>query len=534
MTDSDNQEKINVQELQKFLMAAAASKAQTAQSNTTTPQPKLPKTFKEKFKDILQKSIQTFQKVALLSVHYIDRSINFIIKNDDPERNEILQYARPPIIFGAIVILIFIGIGGLWSVTAPLDSASHAMGTVISSSNRQQVQYSGSYPGIIKAIFIKQGDFIKAGAPIVEFDETQAKSNYETILNQYLNSLALESRLIAERDDLAEINFNELLSQYDTTEIKKLIEVQTNIFNSKKDYYEKSIASFKKEIEQYEKRIEAYNERKKSLLKNLNVTNDRLKSTNELLKEGFSSKSEAQKLEVSAAELKSNISTTESELASAEQEIAKTEIKIVNIKNQYVSEALKELKDIQVQRADLKEKLIMVEDNLKRIILKSPIDGFVNQIHFHTIGGVVPAGNLVAEITPSNEQLIVDAKIPAGNIDSVLVGQKAKLKFLAYKSRTSPTFIGTVVSISPDTVQDQQAAGSFAQHNKMMARAGDQFYNAKIEIDMQEFNKIAKKRNLKLIPGMMADIQIVTGTRTLFRYLIDPIADQAFKAFKER
>ncbi len=530
MTNSDNKEKINIQELQKFLMAAQAG----AQNNNANHPPEAPKTLREKFKAIIPRGIKAFQKMAIASVHYIDRSINFIIKSNDPERNEILHYARPPIIFGAFVILIFVVMGGIWSMTAPLDSAAHAMGTVMSSSYRQQLQYSGSYPGIIKKIYVKQGDFVKAGEPVVEFDETQARSNYETILNQYLNSMALESRLIAERDDLSEIKFNPILSEHSTAEIKKLLKVQTNIFIAKKDYYEKSTTSFKKEIEQYKRKIEAFDERKKSLLKNHNITAERLKSTNSLLKEGFSSKSEVQKFEISLADLKSQISSLDSDHASAEQEIAKTEIKIINIKNQYVSDALKELKETQVQRADLKEKLIMVEDNLKRIVLKSPADGFVNQVHFHTIGGVVPSGNIVAEISPANEKLIVDAKIPAGNIDSVLVGQKAKLKFLAYKSRTSPTFLGTVVSISPDTVQDQQAAGAFAQHNKMMARAGDQFYIAKIEIDMQDFEKIAKKRNLKLIPGMMADIQIVTGTRTLFRYLIDPVADQAFKAFKER
>jgi HlyD family type I secretion membrane fusion protein len=532
MKNSDNKEKINIQELQKFLMAAqAGNKAPDPEDDQT---PKTPKTLKKKLKSIIPDSIKAFQKMALGSVHYIDRSINFIIKSHDPERNDILQYARPPIIFGTIVILIFVVLGGIWSMIAPLDSAAHAMGTVISSSNRQQLQHSGAYPGIIKKIFVKQGDSVKTGEPIMEFDETQAKSSYETMLNQYLNSLALESRLMAERDDLSEIKFNNILSEHDTTEIKKLLQVQTSIFNAKKDYYDKSITSLKKEIEQYKKKMEAYDERKKSLLKSHSVTRERLKGTNDLLKEGFSSKSEVQKLEISLAELNSQISSIDSDRASAEQEIAKTEIKIINVKNQYVSDALKELKEIQVQRADLKEKLIVVEDSLKRLILKSPIDGVVNQVHFHTIGGVVPAGNIVAEITPINEKLIVDAKIPAGNIDSVSIGQKAKLKFLAYKSRTSPTFLGTVVSISPDTVQDQQAAGAFAQHNKMMARAGDQFYIAKIEIDMKEFEKIAKKRNLKLIPGMMADIQIVTGTRTLFRYLVDPVADQAFKAFKER
>jgi HlyD family secretion protein len=530
MKDSNNKEQFNIQELQKLLAAAAGGQS----SSPKQVEPEAPKTIQEKAILFAQKSIEFIRVQMHNSVHYIDRFINFVIKSDDPDRNEIIQYARPPIMFGTIIIVIFVGIGGMWAGFAPLDSASHAMGTVMASSNKQVVQYSGGGAGIVKKIFVKQGDLVKANDPLVELDETQARAQYETILNQYLHELALESRLLAERDDLPKIEFNEILFDYNGPEISKLIQVQTNTFNSRRDVIEKEVIIANKEMEQFKKKIEAYKENRKSLAKNLEITVSRLRDTRQLIQKGYSSKSEAQKLEIQESDLRSKVSSTDAEIANSELEIAKTEDRIVNVKGKFSNEILRELKDTQIRRADLREKFVASKDSLDRIILKSPVDGIVNQINVHTIGGVIGSGQMVVEITPINDTLIIDTKIPAGNIDSVMVGQQAKIKFLAFKSRTSPMFIGTVVSISPDTVQDQQAAGAFAQHNKMMARAGDLFYIAKIELDMAEFERIAKPRNLKLIPGMMADIQIITGTRTLVRYLLDPVTDQAFKAFKER
>jgi HlyD family secretion protein len=110
------------------------------------------------------------------------------------------------------------------------------------------------------------------------------------------------------------------------------------------------------------------------------------------------------------------------------------------------------------------------------------------------------------------------------NIDAVHEGLVAKIRFSAFKSRTTPLFTGKVVKVSPDIVQDPR-------QGQMQP---DNYYIARIEINMDEFNEIAKSRKLELHPGMQAEVQIVTGTRTLLRYLLDPIIDTAFKAFREK
>jgi HlyD family secretion protein len=190
---------------------------------------------------------------------------------------------------------------------------------------------------------------------------------------------------------------------------------------------------------------------------------------------------------------------------------------------------MQQLKETQTQLTEMREKYNQAKDSLGRAMIKSPVEGVVNDLQHHTIGGVISPGHPIAEITPYKGNLIIEAKIPQKEIESLRVGLKAKLRFSAFKSRTTPVFNGTVVSLSPDTVQDKQTQA--AMQNPM---GDDSFYVARIEIDMDEFNIIAKQRGLKLLPGMKAEIQIVRGTRTLLQYLLDPITDNMFKAFKEK
>ena len=185
-----------------------------------------------------------------------------------------------------------------------------------------------------------------------------------------------------------------------------------------------------------------------------------------------------------------------------------------------------ELKDVQINVSDKKERLYALIDMLERVVLKSPVDGVVNNINYHTVGSVIPPGQPIMDISPSGDHLIIEAKIEPKNIDSIRVGLKSKIRFSAFKSRTTPLFTGTVVSLSPDIVIDQR--------HQMDNRYAGGYYLARIELNMDEFNEIARTRKIELHPGMQAEVQIVTGTRTLLKYLLDPVIDAMFKGFKEK
>lgn len=455
-------------------------------------------------------------------VHYLDRFVNFITKKHDGDRNDVIQATRSPVLFGTYVIIFFVGFGGLWMAAAPLDSAAPAMGVVVSSTNKKTIQHPEG--GIIKNILVKQGDHVKEGQVLIQLEDTKTKSDYDSILNQYRSFLASESRLFAERDNLESIQFPAFLTDSaNIPEVEKIMLTQENLFASRKEVIRAERESLKQKISQSEKQIEGLEARKVSYKKSLEVTSDRLKAMKTLLAKGYAQKSTILDLEAKEAQAKSEIATVDTDIARTMQEITRAEIEMMNLQNKYIERALSELKETQYNLGTAKEKYLTLADALKRIDIKSPVDGIVNSMRYHTIGGVITSGQPILEISPINDFLVIEAKVPQKNIDSVHIGLLAKIRFSAFKSRTTPLFTGKVVSISPD-VQEQN------QNSPQQ----ESYYIARIEIDMEEFNKIAKARKLELHPGMQADIQIVTGTRTLLRYLLDPIIDTMFRAFKEK
>lgn len=468
-----------------------------------------------------QKLAVRISKIIQTTLYALDRFVNFVTKTTDTNRNDVIQAARSPILFGTYVIIFFVLVGGVWSSCAPLDSAAVAIGIVVPNSNKKLIAHQEG--GIIANIYVRQGDKVKIGDKLLELEDTKIKSQYDSTLDQYRHALAMESRLIAERDDQDQIIFPELLTNnIELPEVARIIHTQENLFHSKLEVYKSEKNALHQRIKQLNSKIEGLEAKKTSYIKSQEVIRDRLKAMHILHDKGFAQKAALLDLEAKEANLRSEIAMSESEIASTKHAITGSEIEIINLRNKYTEKTLTELREIQSQVSRLKEQFTAHKDFLNRVVITSPVDGIVNVLNLHTIGGVVRPSETILEISPTNDNLVIEAKVPHKNIDSVHEGLVAKIRFSAFKSRTTPLFTGKIISISPDIVQDRNTNNS------------EGFYIARIELDMAEFNKIAKARKLELHPGMQAEVQIVTGTRTLLRYMLDPITDTMFRAFKEK
>lgn len=457
-------------------------------------------------------------------IRFIDQFTNFIINRKTDNSNDVISSARSPILFGTYVTVIFVIAGFIWAGTAPLDSAAVASGTVISNSQRKTLNHQEG--GIIKTIFVKVGDKVKQGEPLMEFDSTRIKADYDTVLNQYRAFLASEVRLLAEINNQDTVDYPEFLTKDKAIpEVAKIIETQNNLFNSKKDLKRAEQDSLKQKNNQLKKQIEGLEAKKVSLAKTLEVIIDRLDATKKLTDKGFSQKAALLEMEAKEASAQSEIAMTDTEIARLEQEITRTDIELLNLESKFTAQTLSELREAQVNVAERRERYNALSDALDRIILKSPVDGIVNNINYYTVGSVIPSGQAIMDISPIDDYLVIEAKIEPKNIDSIHVGLKSKIRFSAFKSRTTPLFTGTVTSLSPDIVYDQRP---------MDNRYAGGYYLARIELDMDEFKEIARTRHLELHPGMQAEVQVITGTRTLLRYLLDPVFDAMFKGFKEK
>lgn len=487
------------------MLASMQAKAQAGQQ-PGAQMPQRPNMTKRQ--EMIMKTAQYIGTKLQNGVKNIDRFVNFVVHQTDPDRNDVIQTARKPILFGVGVIIFFFGFGGLWATLAPLNSASHAMGIVISSSKIQRLQFIDG--GTIKAIYVKAGDQVKAGDPLVALDETRTQAEYEGILSQYRAHLAMEARLVAERDNEDKITFPEfLLKDATVPEVAKILHTQENLFKSQREV----VAS---NIETLNKRLETLKLTEESNSKSYLGQKERARAARDLFTKGFLSKKDLQEIEAREGEYKKQLNDNEGK-------IAETGLQISNFSSERLAKTMEELSRVQTALGESRERYNRLRDQLDHSVLASPIDGVVNHIHATTIGGVVGPNHPIIDISPAHDALVIEARVPPKDINSVHVGLDCKIQFDAFKSRTAPVFSGKVVALSQDIVEEQGPQGQ---------QGGA--YRARIEIDMDEFNREAKSRNLQLQPGMQVNVNIVTGTRTLFRYLLDPITDTMFKAFNEK
>jgi HlyD family secretion protein len=514
--NDDENQKIMLEQLKKMLSGSKEAPV---------------KTRAQKAKDSIMNVFNNFVAFLQKLTKYVDNFINFIIKSksEGAHNDEVLQATRGPILFGGMVFILFIVVGGLWAMFAPLDSAAQAQGVLVASSKKKEIKHQEG--GIVEKIYIKQGDHVQENEPLIALNDTRARAMYDNSRNSYKTYLAIEDRLIAERDTLSEPDFSNLLTQDITNanekeESEKIIANQNSLFVSRKDLLNSTLNSLQNSIEQHEKKIVATLSQKTATEKKYLTVKERLNASNSLLKQGYASKAAMQELESQVAELQSRLANLDIDISHTKQEIIKVNLQIIATKTDDTNKILEQLKEAQSRKFEAYNNYLAAKEALDRTIIRSPVEGIVNDLKVNFVHAVIGQQQEIAEITPIKDALIIEAKIPSKNIANVMVGLKAKIRFSAFKSRTTPVFDGIVTSVSADALRESP--------QNIAPGQDPNYYLAKIEINMEEFSKIAKKLKLELLPGMTAEVQIVTGERTLFRYLMEPITDNMFRAFVEK
>ena len=185
---------------------------------------------------------------------------------------------------------------------------------------------------------------------------------------------------------------------------------------------------------------------------------------------------------------------------------------------------LKDLRESQGKIAELKERVTAAEDQLKRVDLRSPQTGFVHQLSVHTVGGVISNGELIMQIVPRADELVVEAKVAPNDIDQIASGATAIVKVMAGNQRTTPEIIGVITRVSADLAREQQP-----QQNP--AQPPPAYYTVRITLPAEQ---VARLKDIRLVPGMPVEAFIQTHERTPLQYLLKPLRDQVARTFRER
>ncbi|GAA0770859.1 HlyD family type I secretion periplasmic adaptor subunit [Roseibium denhamense] len=416
---------------------------------------------------------------------------------------------RNHLLFALFVVVFIVGGIGLWATVTEIAGAVVSSGTVVVESNVKQVQHREG--GIVKNIQVKNGDTVAAGDLLIALDDTVTRANLAVITKQLTELTAQELRLEAERDNLSEIIWPDGRTVGDIELGQQLLlEARRNSTDGRKNQLEEQIRQFNKQTEGLEAQVTAKDSE-------IELIAEELADLDNLLSKQLVPKSRVTALRRETARLRGEYGDLIAQIARTKEAISERRIQILQIEESYRAEVLEQLQEVRSRIAQLEEQKIAAEDELTRVEIVAPRDGYVHQLSVHTIGGVIAPGETVMSIVPREDQLIVEAQVRPVDIDQMAPGQAARVRFPSFDQRTTPELNATLLTVSADLTEDE--------------RTGMSFYTARLVIDDAELGKLGQQA---LVPGMPVETFLQTGDRTVLSYLVKPITDQIAHAMRER
>jgi HlyD family secretion protein len=351
----------------------------------------------------------------------------------------------------------------------------------------------------------------------MRLDATQTRANL-AIVTKRLNELAARlARLEAERDDLGEIAFPDwLLADGKDPEVAAAIHSETRLFKSRRDAREGQKAQLNQRIAQFEHEIAGLKAQEAAYGEGIEVLSTEISALNRLREQGIVSDQRLNGLKTQAATFGGERGEKIAFQAQSAGRITETRLQILQIDQDLRTEVGRELREIQGQIGEYVERKVAAEDDLKRIDIVAPQSGIVHQLAVHTVGGVISAADPIMLIVPEGDALALEVQIAPKDVDQIQIGHAALLRMTAFNLRTTPELDGVVSRIAADLTTDE--------------RSGQSYYLVRIAIPQAEKEKL---KSLTLVPGMPAEVMIKTGDRTALSYLVKPLSDQIFRAFRE-
>jgi HlyD family secretion protein len=432
---------------------------------------------------------------------------------------ELRQQVSKPVKFAITLLVIFFAVFVVWGGLAPLDNAAIAPGVIVVSDHQKAVQHLEG--GVVEEVLVKDGDKVEEDQIMIRLNKTQARSRHNIITSQLRKFKATQRRLAAEINGEDTINWDDPLFDLQEPEVQEIINLQQNLLASRRQDLEGRISILQQRIVQNGEQIKGLKMQKSALENQLELLEDELKSSQKLLDQGLTRKTRFLELSRSKESIVGSIGDATAKIAGAYEQIAETKLQIMNLKDDFNNRLNEEQKEVQAKVNDLQAEFLSSKDILERTEIKAPAAGLVTELAQIGKGGVVRSGEILLKIIPENDKLIVEAKVLPKDIDSIYIGMKARVQLSAFKSRLVPRVDGKVIYISADRIQNPQG----------MQEGLPYYYLARVEIDDDELANI--NYDVRLSPGMPADVFIVKGERTFLQYILGPIIDSFHKAFKE-
>lgn len=395
----------------------------------------------------------------------------------------------------------------LWATFAEVDEVVRGEGRVTPSRQVQVIQSLDG--GIVTEILVHEGQTVSIGDPLIRIDETRAVSSFRENRSQYLSLLAKQTRLKALATDGEFAPPPEVLKEYPV-----VYEQEKALYNASKDALESQLTIAREQVNQREKELIETRAKVEQAERGYELASRELAVTRPLEASGAVSEVDLLRLERESARLRGERDQAKAQIERIKAAIAEAERKTIELAQNFKSEIRKELTETTAELNGLLATSVALQDRVQQATLKSPVNGKINRLFYNTVGGVIPPGKEVMEVVPTDDALVLETKIQPKDIAFIRLLQPATVKLTAYDYTIYGTLDAIVENISPDSVVDEE---------------GNAYYIVRVRTLRSNFGK-----ELPIIPGMVAQVDIMTGKKTILSYLLKPVLKAKSYAFTER
>jgi len=395
----------------------------------------------------------------------------------------------------------------VWAYFAEIDEVAKGDGKVIPS---QQLQVLQSYDGgIVQDILVSEGQQVKRGQVLLRVDPTRYISSLEENTTQF-GALAAKVQRLRALTQGSNLRFEEALAE----QAPNIVENERKLYNSNLAELDEVAAGSDSRILQRQQDVQEERANLSQYQSVLELSKKELSVTKPLLASGAVSEIEILRLERQIIELEGSIAKSkvaiERGLSAIEEEVIKKEesrLRLINKWNQELTDAVGEMATLQQSQTSL-------EDVVSQAELRSPINGTVQRLLINTVGGVITPGSAVVELIPQDDQLIVEAKVSPKDIAFIREGQPAILKFSAYDFTIYGGMSAEVQHISADAITNEK---------------DETYYLVRLET-----KRSIADEGLEILPGMIVQVDILTGKKTVLNYILSPLSNVTSSALRER
>ncbi|PZQ64205.1 MAG: HlyD family type I secretion periplasmic adaptor subunit [Phenylobacterium zucineum] len=405
---------------------------------------------------------------------------------------------------------------GLWAAVTPIATGITAQAEVRADSMRKTLRHKET--GVVKQILAREGQLVRAGQPLLLFNDVEARAAVDVMQNQYDTLLAQSARFSAEAMGRSSLEMPaELTARSATPAVAALIHDQQFLFSTRAQLFQSQSSVLMQRVEQQQSQVVGLQAQLDSINEQVRLTQEELEGYRKLNEQGFAPKTLILRYERTLADLGGRKGQLLAEVARVRQQMGETRMQLSSLRDERQSQAAEGLRDSQAKLADVIPRLTTARQNLDATVVRSPVDGYVFNLTQFTVGGVVGGGETMMDVVPSATPLTVTAMIKPEDVDSVREGMPAKVRLTGLNQRFNDALDAKVSVVGKDRMTNE--------------KTGVSFYRVDLKIPPTELGKL--KKGVQMTAGMPAGALIVTGERSVMGFLISPIAETLEDAFRE-